>query len=507
MPTFAAVDIGANSVRLKIARFVKRRMEVLHEDREVVRLGASVFSTGLLSPPAMAQTVKVLQRFHKAAILHGCDHVRVAATSALRDARNGQALVDWVRSALGWRIEVISGLEEGRLIHFGVFSNSRLSATRVLMVDLGGGSCELTVSEDGHIRQMFSLPLGAVRLTEEFLHNDPPQLQEVDRLREYIAEEINRVAPRIRGAKVELMIGTSGTAASLAAASGAGSGAAQTATRAGVETLARSLSLETRGQRQVRKGIGPRRSEIIVAGAWVFAELMSRCGLDGYRYSPLGLRDGLLAQMAAEFDSGTRQGKQIESDRRDALVAVARRFHADLPFAQHVRQLAVELFQGLKRVHGLPPEYEEWLGAAAMLHEIGAYINRSGRHRHTRYLIANSEIFGYTPQQRLLIATIARYMGRSRPDAGSRVMKALPGAERGHVVKAVALLRLARALNLGHRAAVQKIAVRLREGRVDLRLTARTGIELELWAVEKERAMFREVFGRELAATVKAAGK
>lgn len=507
MPTFAAVDIGANSVRLKIARFVKRRMEVLHEDREVVRLGASVFSTGLLSPPAMAQTVKVLQRFHKATVLHGCDRVRVAATSALRDARNGQALVDWVRSALGWRIEVISGLEEGRLIHFGVFSNSRLSATRVLMVDLGGGSCELTVSEDGHIRQMFSLPLGAVRLTEEFLHNDPPQLQEVDRLREYIAEEINRVAPRIRGAKVELMIGTSGTAASLAAASGTGSRAAQTATRAGVETLARALSLETRGQRQLRKGIGPRRSEIIVAGAWVFAELMSRCGLDGYRYSPLGLRDGLLAQMAAEFDSGTRQGKQIESDRRDALVAVARRFHADLPFAQHVRQLAVELFQGLKRVHGLPPEYEEWLGAAAMLHEIGAYINRSGRHRHTRYLIANSEIFGYTPSQRLLIATIARYMGRSRPDAGSRVMKALPGAERGYVVKAVVLLRLARALNLGHRAAVQKIAVRLREGRVDLRLTARTGIELELWAVEKERAIFREVFGRELVAAVKAAGK
>ena len=507
MPTFAAVDIGANSVRLKIARFVKRRMEVLHEDREVVRLGASVFSTGLLSPPAMAQTVKVLQRFHKATVAHGCDQVRVAATSALRDARNGPALVDWVRSALGWRIEVISGLEEGRLIHFGVFSNSRLSATRVLMVDLGGGSCELTVSEEGHIRQMFSLPLGAVRLTEEFLRHDPPQLQEVDRLREYIAEEINRVAPRIRGAKVELMIGTSGTAASLAAASGAGSRSAQAATRAGVETLARALSLETREQRQLRKGIGPRRSEIIVAGAWVFAELMSRCGLDGYRYSPLGLRDGLLAQMAADFDSGTRQGKQMESDRRDALMAVARRFHADLPFAQHVRQLAMELFQGLKRMHGLPPEYEEWLCAAAMLHEIGAYINRNGRHRHTRYLIANSEIFGYTPPQRVLIATIARYMGRSRPDEGSRVMKALPGAERGRVVKAVALLRLARALNLGHRAAVQKVAVRLREGRVELRLTARAGIELELWAVEKERGLFREVFGRELTAAVKESGK
>lgn len=503
MPTFAAVDIGANSVRLKITRLVKRRMEVLHEDREVVRLGASVFSTGLLSPPAMAQTVKVLRRFHKAAVAHGCDQVRVVATSALRDARNGSALVDWVRSALGWRIEVISGLEEGRLIHLGVFSNSRLSVFRVLMVDLGGGSCELTVSEGGHIRQMFSLPLGAVRLTEEFLRHDPPQPQEVDRLREYIAEEINRVAPRVRGAKVERMIATSGTAASLAAVSGGGSRSGQKATRAGVEELARNLSQETREQRQSHKGIGPRRSEIIAAGAWVFAELMSRCGIDEYRYSSLGLRDGLLAQMAADFDSGTRQGQQIESDRRDALVAVARRFHADLPFAQHVRELVMELFQGLRRMHGLPSEYEEWLGAAAMLHEIGAYINRNGRHRHTRYLIANSEIFGYTPPQRVLIATIARYMGRSHPEAGNRILKALPGAERGRVVRAVALLRLARALNLGHRSAVQKIAVRLRGGRVELHLTAHAGIELELWAVEKERGLFREVFGRELTAVAK----
>lgn len=507
MPTFAAVDIGANSVRLKIARFTKRKMDVLHEDREVVRLGASVFSTGQLSPPAMAQTVKVLQRFHKATVAHGCDQVRVAATSALRDAQNGPALVDWVCSSLGWRIEVISGLEEGRLIHFGVFSNSRLSATRVLMVDLGGGSCELTVSEEGHIRQMFSLPLGAVRLTEEFLRHDPPQAQEVEQLREYIAEEINRVAPRIRGARVELMIGTSGTAASLAAASGSGARSAQTATRTGVEKLARALSLETREQRQSRKGIGPRRAEIVVAGAWVFAELMSRCGIENYRYSPLGLRDGLLAQMAAEFDSGTRQGKQVESDRRDALVALARHFHADLPFAQHVRQLAVQLFHGLQGVHGLPPAYEEWLGAAAMLHEIGAYVNRNGRHRHTHYLIANSEIFGYTPSQRALIAAIARYMGRSRPDAGSRDLKALPGAERRRIVKAVALLRLARALNLGRRATVQKIGVRQREGQVELRLTARAGIELELWAMEKEKGMFQAVFGRDLVAKVKEQGK
>src|SRR4051794_13893801 len=159
MPTFAAVDIGSNSVRLKIARAARGRIETLHEDREVTRLGESVFAGGALDPQAMAHTIQVLQRFLRATQAHAADRVRVVATSALRDAKNSRAFLDWVRTATGWKVQIISGLEEGRLIHLGILSNARIGNSRVLLIDLGGGSCELTLSDKGHIADMISLPI------------------------------------------------------------------------------------------------------------------------------------------------------------------------------------------------------------------------------------------------------------------------------------------------------------------------------------------------------------
>src|SRR5438876_10237087 len=153
MPPLAALDIGSTSVRVNISRLVSRRLVEIHEHREVTRLGGSVFSSGFLSPEAIASTVKVLRRFHRAAQRAGADVVRVVATSALRDARNSRAFLEWVRSATGWTVEIISGLEEARLIHLGLTSTLRVNSSPVLMMDLGGGSCELTVSRKGHIEQ------------------------------------------------------------------------------------------------------------------------------------------------------------------------------------------------------------------------------------------------------------------------------------------------------------------------------------------------------------------
>jgi exopolyphosphatase/guanosine-5'-triphosphate,3'-diphosphate pyrophosphatase len=172
----------------------------------------------------------------------------------------------------------------------------------------------------------------------------------------------------------------------------------------------------------------------------------------------------------------------------------------DRKYALDVRRLAASLFAALRPVHALPPEYQEWLLAAAMLQEVGSYLNRTGRHRHAYYVIANSEIFGYTPRQRRIIATIARYVGNSRPAPTDKIMKKLAPEERVRVRKAVVLLRLARALNQGRRGTVTGLRARLEGGRVMLRLKTRRGAELELWALSKERNYFREVFGRDLAA-------
>src|SRR5438477_329749 len=506
MPTFAAIDIGSNSVRLKIARLVGHRLREIVEDREVTRLGESVFRSGFLSPEAMENTIKVLRRFHRAVQREGADVVRVVATSALRDARNSRAFLEWVRSATGWKVEIISGLEEARLIHLGLVSSLRVNVSPILMIDLGGGSCELTISSKNHIRDTISLPLGAVRLTNEFLQHDPPRKSELRRLRGFVEREIGRISGRIVRARPKAVIATSGTAAALAAVCHGlyktKGPRASTVSRAQMRRIAKMLARLPIEKRRQLSGVGPRRAEIIVAGAVVYAELLERCQLRGFRYSPLGLRDGLLAQMAAEYDRSTKSGKQIESERWDSITNAVDHYRVEMHHALQVREAAMHLFATLKSVHRLPAEYREWLSAAAMLYEVGDYINRSGRHRHAYYIISNSEIMGYTPQQRRIIAAIARYLGKSRPTPGDAPMDPLTNVDKEHVVKASVLLRLARAVNLGRSDSVVRFSLSSRSGSVAMKLIPRgkAGVDLELWAIEKERDYFREVFGRALSA-------
>ncbi len=511
MPTFAAVDIGSNSVRLKISRLAAHRLIEILEDREVTRLGESVFRDGFLSPEAIALTVKVLRRFHRAVQKAGADSVRVVATSALRDARNSRAFLEWVRSATGWRVEIISGLEEARLIHLGLTSSLRVNPSPVLMIDLGGGSCELTISRNGHIQETVSLPLGAVRLTNEFLHHDPPRKPEMRQLRGFIARDIGRIAGRIMRARCKVVIATSGTPEALASVCHAlyrtKSQRGMTVSRLQMRRIAKMLARLSLEERRKVEGIGVRRAEIVIAGAVVFAELLERCKLAGFRYSPLGLRDGLLAQMAAESDQQTRSGKQIESERQDSILAAVEHYHVDLQHVTRVRESALQLFSELRTVHRLPQEYKEWIAAAAMLCEVGDYVNRTGRHRHSYYIISHSEILGYTPQQRRIIAAIARYLGKSRPSAGDGPIKTLPPSYQKEIAKASLLLRLAWGLNLGRSGALKMFRVRIQDTAVAMTLVPKRpmSVDLELWAVEKERSYFRQVLERDFSAAAAAA--
>ncbi len=200
-------------------------------------------------------------------------------------------------------------------------------------------------------------------------------------------------------------------------------------------------------EREAVPGIGPRRAEIIVAGAQVYAEMLESFGLPGFRYSPLGLRDGILAQMLAEQDARAKAHREFEHERWESVLATARRYGVDPRQAEPVRAHALQLFRELKSLHELPPEYESWLAAAAMLRDTGKFINHQGHHRHTQYIISSSEIYGYTQLQRTLVSAIARYLGKSRPQPGDRALRNIPAEEHKNVHRAVVLLRLAVALN------------------------------------------------------------
>ena len=523
MPTFAAIDIGSNSCRMRIAKVVAHRLKTVAEDREVTRLGASVFESGLVSPEAMALTLRALKRFQRAVQAHGVDQIRVVATAAMRDARNAAAFQAWVKAETGWNMEIISGLEEARLIHLGVMGTEPGASGKVLLLDLGVGSCEITLSEHKRIKETVSVPLGAVRLTEGFLTTDPAPRDGLARMRQWIARELRRAHRRIQPGRVGLVIATSGTAAALndsilagpkngkapsgrakkAAAKKAVSLSGDIVPAKAVRKMALRLAKMSLPEREAVPGIGPRRAEIIVAGVEVYAELLESFGLAGFRYSPLGLRDGILAQMLAEQDARATAHREFELERWQSVLSTARRYGVDPKQSEPVRAHVVQLFTELKPIHGLPPEYESWLAAAAMLRDTGKFINHQGHHRHTQYVISSTEMYGFTQLQRTLVSAIARYMGKSRPQPGDRALRNIPAIEHQNVHRAVVLLRLAVALNQDRASDVLQVAVKLYPKRVYLELQpGRTGAELELWSLRKEADYFREVFGRELFPTL-----
>ncbi len=207
--------------------------------------------------------------------------------------------------------------------------------------------------------------------------------------------------------------------------------------------------------------------------------------------------------MLAEVDLRASVHRKIESERWDGVLEVCRRYGVDQRKAEPVRQHVVELFDGLARVHELPPEYRLWLQAAAMMQDVGKYMNHQGHHRHTQYILQNSEIFGFSPEQRAIVSAIARYLGKSWPDAMDRVMRVVPVEEHINVLRAVTLLRLAVALNQDRASAVLKMRAFVYPKRVVLELVpGRGGAELEAWSLKKEAVYFREVFRRDLVVEV-----
>jgi exopolyphosphatase/guanosine-5'-triphosphate,3'-diphosphate pyrophosphatase len=404
------------------------------------------------------------------------------------------------------------------------------------MIDLGGGSCEVTLSDKGRIEAMVSLPLGAVRLQQEFLRgpsgiDGPPGKEDVARLRKYIDRELRKAERKLGHPRVGLVVATSGTAAALAEASvslelglekravpkKAAKKAAKKAVTpktvervqvmetdtASVRRLADRLLKMSNAQRAVVPGIGPRRSEIICGGAQVYAALLERMELKGFRYSRLGLRDGVLAQMLADVDVRASVHRTLEAERWRGVLEVCRRYGFDPRKAEPERLHVVQLFDQMQQVHELPREYRLWLQAAAMMQEVGKFMNHQGHHRHTQYIIANSEIFGFSPEQRAVVAAIARYLGKSRPEAVDRTMRAVPLEEHVNVERAVVLLRMAQALNQDRATAAVKVRTKVYPKRVLLQLLpARGGAELEQWSLKKEAPYFREVFRRELLVEV-----
>ena len=499
MARYAAVDIGSNSVRLLAAEVSPGNPpKPLVADREVTRLGTSVFSGGRISDDSMDLVCSVLSRFAGKYRELDVAGVRAVATSAVRDASNQAEFIERASHSLGSPVEIISGAEEARLIFLGVQSRWPLPTERILIMDVGGGSAEFIVGQNGGMKEGISRPLGAVRLTEVFLRNDPPTALELHRLEQFIDEKFQLAHSRIGGSRFDRMIATSATAAALVSAVNRvpreeREAADRLRAKTGnIRKLYRELASRDLANRRRMPGIGPRRAEIIVAGTAVFLRVMETLKLDSLFYSVAGVRDGIIADLAARGVG--RELSRLSRPQIRVAETMCRKYNVEIPYARQVARFSAVLFETLDSLHRLPAEAGRLLQAAAYLHNIGHFISDTGHHKHSAYIVSNSDMPGFTDEERRLISMLCRFHRKSMPAARHDPYRSLSDTQRQTILSLIPLLRLAVALDTSGEQKVDEIVCIPGKDEVSLSIRSRGECDLELWAAERASDLFRQVY-------------
>lgn len=483
----AAIDVGTNAVRLELARpLPDGTLESVHQERDPIRPGEGVFTGGLIGKPVADRLLATLRRYAALCRRHRA-RVRAVATSAVREARNREEIVRRVRREAGLDLEVISGREEARLICLGVL-DGRPQNARSLVIDIGGGSTEVALGLGEKPSALHSVAVGAVRLTEIFATAGKVSPERLQVVRAFAEEAFRDQLPRaLRGGKVAL--GSSGTINAIVAA---GSDSRRL-TRRRLEKLVKELAGLSLAER--RRRFEPRRAEIIVAGAAILEAAMRHLGLEAVVAVDTGLRNGVLRDLARRSPAAA---EAVAAQRTRSAAAVGRRFGFDERHARQVARLALQLFDQLAGVHGLPASARSVLEAGALLHDVGHAVSPQRHHKHTFYLVQNADIAGFSDQERHLVALVARYHRRTPPERGRPDLEDLRPGELRQLRRMVALLRIADALDRSHHQPVLDLRATARGRAVRVVARTRGPIDLELWDVAREAAWFRAAMGRRL---------
>ena len=512
MARYAAVDIGSNSMRLLVADVdAQGQLTRLAEDRQVTRLGESVFTRGILDENAIRLSEEVLTRFRGIVASHGGATMRTVATSATRDASNQADFLHRATAALGAPIEIISGVEEARLIGLGVNATWPQNDDPVLIIDVGGGSAEFVLMQSGTMVEGYSRPLGAVRLKEVFLDKDPPRGDQILRLQEFIDEKLELVVRRLGRQAFVRGIATSASAAAIVCAvrgiarNERYAANQQMATLEQVRKLYRELIEMPIDRRRTMIGIGPRRAEIIVAGVAVFLRAMERFDLRALYYSNAGVREGIIADLAAR-GVGPQQSK-LTREQRTVVEKLARRFGVDAKHARLISALSRELFDSLEALHQLPPEWGRLLEAAAYLVDIGHFISDTAHHKHAAYVVVNADLPGFTDAERRLIGLLCRFHRKTMPAARHTDFQALPIDSRRALLRLIPILRLADSLDQSHEQNVDSVQASVKGEMVEVQLAAHGDTGLDEWAAERLSDIFKLVYAKGLRVVRGAAKK
>jgi exopolyphosphatase/guanosine-5'-triphosphate,3'-diphosphate pyrophosphatase len=498
MPTIAAIDIGSNAIRLLIGNVEsvegERKLTLLESIREPVRLGQDVFKGGTIPEETIDRALEAFGRFKALIEQHSVKWTKAVATSATREAQNRDLFIDRVLQHSGIEITVIGPEEEARLIYLAVSEKVSLKNKVALLVDIGGGSAEITIADDGSILSTESFRMGAVRLLQVLEEKRHGERKFNQLLREYVDAAQKRIRKEIGTRKIELCVGTGGNIETLGTLRRElfqkDDGTVVSSDE--LDDMVKKLQGLTYEERIQQLHLRPDRADVIVPAAIVIQKILRLADIDKLLVPFVGLKDGLLIDTIQEIYG------EKKSQYRDQIISSAlqlgRKYMFDEQHGLATARYAAKLFDETRSLHHLHADNKLLLEVAALLHDIGHFVNMTGHHKHSMYLLLATPIIGLNPGQMAIVANVARYHRKSfpkpqHPEYGGRSSK-----DRVAISKLAAILRLADAMDNEHAARVTDFEVEHKKPKFVIRLKGEGDLLLEKWSLSRKADLFEEVF-------------
>jgi exopolyphosphatase/guanosine-5'-triphosphate,3'-diphosphate pyrophosphatase len=501
----AAIDIGTNSFHMVIVKIdhKKNSFKVIDRVKEIVRLGHGSSDMKFLTEEAMNRGIETLRRFKKVADAYDAA-VRAIATSAVREALNQHEFIRRAFAELEIKIEVASGFEEARLIYLGIIQALPVDQKPLLMIDIGGGSTEYLVGRKREVLYENSLKLGAIRTTQRFFSSNELTDDSLKECRAYVAGYLSPVVREIRKARYSTAVGSSGTIISLARMIRLQRGEFADDSMNGFTFTAKELfdivgllcKAKTVKQRAKIAGLDASRADIIVGGAIILEQSFKQLKIKEMVVSESALREGIILDTIEKWYH-VRDFHTLDNVRYKSILHLAETYRYEKDHSHHVARLAVRLFDQTQSLHRMGRMEREFLEAAAILHEIGVFVSHSQHHRHAHYLIKNSELLGYTDNEKEIIGNIARYHRKSHPKPKHEGFVQLNSDDQHTVRMLSGFLRIADGLDRTHSSAVKDVVVKKsgKTVKVSVRKARGKNIEMELWGAERKKELLEEVAG------------
>ena len=498
----AAIDIGTNAIRMAIAQILDDgRVHVLERLQRPVRLGQDTFRRGRLRAETMRTAVAILRGFLKTIQMYGADSIRAVATSSVREASNGDAFIERIWMATGIEVTAISVAEESRVAITAVYESARdllITRKKVLVIQVGGGSTVINLLSEGKIVTSQNLPIGTIRQKEILAISSEPAAQAAALLQHQVGSAIRIFTSLIPLENIQTLVAVGQDMRWAATQVGKAykAGAGWTISRKEFEALVADCHCLEPDKMAKKYGVSFMDAETLNATLLIYQVLLQATRVRKIFVPNASMLDGLILELSAGV-TGAFDSSAHKQTIRSAL-AIGQKYHVDNTHAQQVRRFTLNMFDRFQQEHRLSPRCRLLLEVAALLHEIGAFVSSRSHHKHTLYLIQQSEVFGLTQEELRIVANVARYHRRSRPKPSHLDYMSMDRTKRMLINKLAALLRIADALDIACNQQIESIDLDIRDEALIIRVNTPVDLRLETMALTEKGDLFQDIYGLDL---------